>query len=90
MPQALILIGLTTIKLPLVGLIFSIIYFLARIVYSISYVRGGPNLRALGSIPMNFLVVMPSIGFAIYTVVEYLRQYNVTASATIIADGVIA
>ena len=85
----MILIGLTTIKVPLAGLIFSIIYFLAKIAYSISYVRGGPNLRAIGSLPMNFLVVIPSFGFALYTVVEYLRQYNVTTS-TIITDGVIA
>ena len=69
---------ITALKQPLAALILACIYFVARLIYSLGYVIGGPNMRAIGAIPMG-LTMLTLFGISLYSCAEYMKQYRVTA-----------
>ncbi len=75
LPMVLILLFITALKQPLAALILGCIYFVARLVYSLGYGIGGPNMRAIGAMPIN-LTHLALLGFSFYTSAEFLKLYN--------------
>lgn len=77
LPLILVLLFITALKQPLAALIIGCIYFVSRLVYTLGYVIGGPNMRAFGGLPMGFSM-LTLFGISIYSAAEYMKQYNVT------------
>jgi uncharacterized membrane protein YecN with MAPEG domain len=51
LPLVLITIFISALKQPLAALILACIYFVSRLIYSIGYMVGGPNMRMIGGLP---------------------------------------
>jgi glutathione S-transferase len=51
LPLVLITIFISALKQPLAALILACIYFFSRLIYSIGYMVGGPNMRLIGGTP---------------------------------------
>jgi hypothetical protein len=49
----------------------------SRLIYTLGYVIGGPNMRAFGAIPMAFSM-LTLFGISLYSAAEYMKQYNVS------------
>jgi uncharacterized membrane protein YecN with MAPEG domain len=75
LPMILILLFIAGLKQPLAALIIGCVYFVARLLYLISYVKS-PNLRVIGVIPMS-LSLFALFGLSLYTASEYMKLYNI-------------
>ncbi len=82
LPFVLILLFIAGLKQPLAALILGCIYFVGRIIYTIGYIKGGPNLRMIGATP-NFIVVFTLFGLSLYTCSEYMKMYNLNMDTRI-------
>ncbi|CDW90264.1 UNKNOWN [Stylonychia lemnae] len=51
LPIYVLIIFLAAIKTPYATLILSVVLFVSRILYALSYSIGGPNLRSIGAFP---------------------------------------
>jgi len=80
LPMVLVLIFITALKQPLAALILACIYFVARLIYTVGYVVGGPNMRAIGGLPMG-LTMLTLFGISLYSCAEYMKQYNAATHA---------
>ena len=63
LPYVLGLIIISSFEFPLTTLILSCFYLLGRILYTIGYINGGPNMSRIGGIP-NLLIVITLIVLA--------------------------
>jgi uncharacterized MAPEG superfamily protein len=70
-------IFITSLKQPLAALILGCLYFVCRLIYTIGYVVGGPNLRSIGATPM-FFITLALFALSLYTASEYMKMYNQT------------
>ena len=75
LPIVLVLLFISALKQPLAALILACIYFVSRLIYSLGYVVGGPNMRNIGGVPMGS-TVLTLFGLSLYTCAEYMKQYN--------------
>lgn len=75
LPMILTLLFIAGLKQPLAALIIGCVYFVARLIYLVSYVKN-PNLRVMGVLPMT-LCVFSLFGLSLYTASEYMKMYNV-------------
>ena len=74
LPMILTLLFIAGLKQPLAALIIGCIYFVARIIYLVSYVKS-PNMRVIGVIPMT-LTNFALFGLSLYTASEYMKAYS--------------
>ena len=75
LPSIMVLIFIASLKSPLPTLILAGLYFVFRFIYTIGYVVGGPNLRAIGAIPILVIKIV-LLGYALYTCSCYMSQYS--------------
>eukprot|EP00347_Sterkiella_histriomuscorum_P018300 403346034 len=74
LPVILPLILLASLKTPLITLFLSVTYFVLRLLYTWGYVKGGPEMRKFGGIPMSFTKLGLLI-LAGYTVYSYAKVH---------------
>jgi uncharacterized MAPEG superfamily protein len=70
---------ITSLKLPLAALILGCLFFVCKLIYTIGYVVGGPNLRGIGAYPIIF-IVHALFALSLYTAAEYMKMYNQNVS----------
>ena len=73
--MVLILLFIAGLKQPLAALILGCIYFVGRLIYTIGYVKGGPNMRNIGGMPSG-LALITLFGLSLYTCSEFMKLYN--------------
>eukprot|EP00347_Sterkiella_histriomuscorum_P011405 403372585 len=83
LPLILTLILIVAMKDSLASLIISIVYFVARLTYTVGYLIGGPNYRAVGALTILALLVI-SFGYGFYASAEMIKflNYTVVSSTT--------
>lgn len=76
LPFVLMLLFISALKQPLAALILGCVYFTGRLLYTIGYVKGGPNMRMMGAFPCS-LTILCLYGLSFYTCSEFIKMYNV-------------
>ena len=74
LPMILMLLFIAGLTQPLAALILGCIYFVARLVYLVGYMKGGPNMRGFGAIPSS-LAQLALFGISFYTCAQFLKMY---------------
>ena len=75
LPIVLTLMVIAGLKQPLAALILSCLHFLFRLLYSLGYLVGGPQLRMIGALP-NFFLFFALLGLSLYTCSQYMKAYT--------------
>ena len=81
LPLIFTLILITAMKEPLAALVISIVYFCARVVYTIGYLAKGPNYRAAGALTILALLII-GFGYGFYSSAELMKFYNLDLNSS--------
>ena len=63
------LLALSGIKLAVPTIIIGAIYILCRILYTVGYLKGGPNWRIPGAM-LNLPIILALIGMSLYSAIK--------------------